>query len=49
MEYCLCCQVEVQNLSYPTQEYFFVSAEAQIYVTPVAQIHILLMEMTISL
>lgn len=48
MEYCLCCQVAVQNMTYPTQNYFFVSAEAQIYVTPAAQMHIFLMEMTIS-
>lgn len=33
---------------YPMQNYLFVSAEAQICVTPAAQIHILLMEMTIS-
>lgn len=48
MEYCLCCQVTVQNMAYPTQSYFFVSAEAQLCVTPAAQIHILLMEMIIS-
>lgn len=49
MEYCLCCQVTAQSVTYPTQNYFFGSPEAQNYVTPAAQIHILLMEMTISL
>lgn len=48
MEYCLCCQVTVQSVTYPTQNYFFLTAEVQNYVTPAAQIHILLMEMTIS-
>lgn len=47
MEYCLSCQVTIQNMTYPRQNYFFVSAEAQIYVTSAAQIHVLLMEMTI--
>lgn len=49
MEYSLCCQVTVQNMTYPPQNYLFVCAKTQFYITPTIQVQILLMEMTITL